>query len=1680
MVVHDNLTGTHSLGALTPGQCETVTPDPTRTVTEEDVCNGSVVNKAYATGIDYCDKTITSDEVSWTVTTDYNASLSITKTAHIPGPIKPGTVITYNITVKNTGDVMLYKVNVTDDLTNFQTQIPSLGPGESESFHPTHTVGGCDVCGPIVNNATANATDTCGNVLEDVDATYVIAILFSSSISVAKEANYGPCPHDPAGPGDTITYTITVTNTGDINVTKVNVTDSLVDLTGPTGDNNGNGWLEPNETWNYTGTHEVTEYDVCGTINNTVTANATDVCGMVLEDVDATWCVPTGFSPVLTVTKTADYGPCPDNPARSGDNITYTINVSNEGDVSLTTVNVTDDRLSLHEEHFADSLDPGAYVTKTFEYTVKWDDMGQNITNTVLANATDPCGGLVSDSDWWCVPTEYGPPAISVVKTASPVSGTPCTNVTFNITVTNEGESPLNPVEVVDTIPAGMSYVSADPVPDSFVENANGTWTVTWANVGPLDPAESTDIVLIAHIDEDVSELASPMGVLGVLSVPDEMLHVLADGGPGEAVQKLEWMKVRLGIGMKKLIELRDGFDKEGAQLTLDHRIVDGVSCTLYSYTDPVSGEYLDLLMVDGESTILSSEYYDPVTDAVLTTEYGFSGIVVSDSYLSKGTMEGLRIDYNEPGMGYKTYTVVDYMTGDTLIVVTDPSGTDISKEYRKTPGIPREKRFIVYNVVNVTGTDPMEETVTDSDDARVEIIYLSDLRLDKTPSETVATVGDIVTYTYVVENNGKTTIDNLNLTDDKLGPIVLNRTILKPGEVATGTANYTVLFEDLPGPLLNNAIVVGTDPLGDVINDTDDALVPLYISEIILIKTADPTEAYVNETITYTYIVENIGNTVITNLNLTDDRLGSIVLNRTTLEPGEATTGVANYTVLFEDLPGPLVNNATVVGVDPLENEVNDTDDAEVVLIDRRGPAVNKTALQKSVRRGDEITYIIEICPPIQWNNVVVHDVFSRDVEFVSADPWPDDKGSNWQNWSLGSIDLGECKNITLVVKAPKMQDFEFDMDHGVSGVGFVKVASDYSTAPPSYVLENCVNVTYNNITGHNKSEPDECEYVAVTDVGTELHTREHGSGEYDTEERIRMLTENKSITMEKDVSATYAPTSLGLYRNRTVYYSSPWAEKACAKNRMTGASISEMYHYATSIDRNSRIELDKNGSTLEVDVTFDGMGHIGVLKKADPNATARDTPIFESSDDYTGSFRVYKKIDEYGSSVKYDSSATGTGFVAGERRIKDSQKSYEYGTGSYESDEIIRTHTNYMAKDISLVYGPSNQSLIAGVDLNQSLKWKEGMWSKVEKTSFIGEEYTYADRLEKETIASGLNQMDTEAEFSGRARYKTFLANSSAGPFEKVMLDLDEVYIGDYGVTRKVHISGISKYDRPHVTVTKVGDFERPGSTILNYTITVLNDGNKMLGDGTTPVFVVDTFPPGTVFVAASARPMVLTSTYVEWDLVSLPVGGEAIIDLKLNMTEYAGELINRVEVTAEVDGKKVTARNFSVLEVDWLSCCPREIFVSKTASVDPVLPNIVSYRLTVQNLADDTMVARVVDDLPEGMTFLGSSVEPESYELGVVTWTLNDIPAGEWVVIEYMAEAQWSGTFVNRAKIEAYSFGGAMIQPVYANAVVVIGKFEAEMSPPPGWRLPEWGFNYTGYPTEMRCEEICGMGE
>jgi len=338
--------------------------------------------------------------------------------------------------------------------------------------------------------------------------------------------------------------------------------------------------------------------------------------------------------------------------------------------------------------------------------------------------------------------------------------------------------------------------------------------------------------------------------------------------------------------------------------------------------------------------------------------------------------------------------------------------------------------------------------------------------------------------------------------------------------------------------------------------------------------------------------------------------------------------------------------------------------------------------------------------------------------------------------------IESGECETSNEyecwieweLNESTNVSDLKFEMGQEVNGAGFV------------------------NLDNH------------VSGSGIELNTKEHGSGTYQKDEQIQVLRKNRSAEVESGISANYKITTLGLPHNRSVTYSSKWSEEACAKTQIepplvgsngsngqnvyhypwcwhvktiepenliwfssledaekggrrpckdciTESSMHESYRYITSIARESYIKQDRNVSTLKFDSDFEGMGHIGVLRKSNLDDRPQGTPTFESREDYTGSFRILEMIEDRKSGVTYEKSAEGQGFVAVNKEIGATQKTYEYGTGTYDSEEEINTASNYMAKDISVIHAPTSQSLTDDVSLDQDLKWKEGMWSKTQR---------------------------------------------------------------------------------------------------------------------------------------------------------------------------------------------------------------------------------------------------------------------------------------------------------------------------------------------------------------------------
>jgi len=225
------------------------------------------------------------------------------------------------------------------------------------------------------------------------------------------------------------------------------------------------------------------------------------------------------------------------------------------------------------------------------------------------------------------------------------------------------------------------------------------------------------------------------------------------------------------------------------------------------------------------------------------------------------------------------------------------------------------------------------------------------ELGISKSADPTSAAVGDNITYTYTISNSSNVTAENISLVDDKIGTIDLGGQIsLSAGENITATATCTVAETDLPGPLVNTATISGTDPNGNPLTASATATVqltsppPIEEPSIEVTKSADKTSATLGDNITYTYTITNTGNVTVDNITLTDDKLGTITLSTTNLAPGENVTATATYTATISDLPGPIINTATVTGTDPTGESISLTSDPVSVSL-----YINKRLLTKA-----------------------------------------------------------------------------------------------------------------------------------------------------------------------------------------------------------------------------------------------------------------------------------------------------------------------------------------------------------------------------------------------------------------------------------------------------------------------------------------------------------------------------------------------------------------------------------------------------------------------------------------------------------------------------------------------------------------------------------------------------------
>jgi uncharacterized repeat protein (TIGR01451 family) len=238
------------------------------------------------------------------------------------------------------------------------------------------------------------------------------------AIALVKTGTY-TAPAGGSIPGETITYAFTVTNTGNVTLTNVIITDPLVTVSG-----GPLATLAPGvvDATTFTATYALTQADIdAGTFTNIATVTGTPPTGAPVTDTDDDT-QTMNEQPSILLVKSVDDA----TDVTAGQVLTYTYMVTNNGNTTLNNVSVADihngtGTLGTISPAVIASLAPLAVTIFTATYTVTQEDidLGIAITNTATATGTSPTGTTVNDSDNQSVAPATQAPAIALVKTGT-------------------------------------------------------------------------------------------------------------------------------------------------------------------------------------------------------------------------------------------------------------------------------------------------------------------------------------------------------------------------------------------------------------------------------------------------------------------------------------------------------------------------------------------------------------------------------------------------------------------------------------------------------------------------------------------------------------------------------------------------------------------------------------------------------------------------------------------------------------------------------------------------------------------------------------------------------------------------------------------------------------------------------------------------------------------------------------------------------------------------------------------------------------------------------------------------------------------------------------------------------------------------------------------------------------
>ncbi len=505
----------------------TVAANATQTLTVSAVINAGVSNGTVLTNVaQVVNGNAATDTTTVQNGSSTNADLSITKTG--PASVTRGNTLAYTVTATNAGPATATNVVIGDVIptgltsANFNASASTgcvlnssntsvlcnnfnLAANESKSFSivfnvPTIT-SNCTTS-TLSNTATVSGSSTdptsSNNTSSAVSTTVLCSEGNPSSLTISKSDG-----KTTAAVGDTLTYTITITNPTSTPITYT-VTDTLPSqVTYVSSSNSGsrNGqvvtWSNLSIAANTTATLTVTATVNSGTADGTVLTNSAQITnGSSATDTTTVSSTANPSNITIDVSDSKD-------PVRSGESVCYTVAITNLNSQAITLSTVTgnaDSKLTFQSASDGGtnngqtvtwtSVSIGANTSKQLSSCYVVSSSAQ--TNDILTFTASASGK--ADTETTRVDngtTTTGGITVDITDSRDPVA--PCEELTYSIEIRNTTSSSKT-LSVTAFLDSQMDFVSAS---DGGTENGS---RVEWTNI-TIGANSSKTLTLRVQVD---------------------------------------------------------------------------------------------------------------------------------------------------------------------------------------------------------------------------------------------------------------------------------------------------------------------------------------------------------------------------------------------------------------------------------------------------------------------------------------------------------------------------------------------------------------------------------------------------------------------------------------------------------------------------------------------------------------------------------------------------------------------------------------------------------------------------------------------------------------------------------------------------------------------------------------------------------------------------------------------------------------------------------------------------------------------------------------------------------------------------------------------------------------------------------------------------------------------------